>query len=317
MRNVWKELSKPIFCLAPMEDVTDTVFRQLLVDLGKPPLMFSEFTNVQHIYSHGSNTRRLEYTDKEKPLILQIWGLVPELYYNAAELAYQLGFDGVDINMGCPQPSIIKKGSCSALIDNHPLAAEIIQATIEGAKNKLPVSVKTRIGFKTVVTEEWMTFLLGFDIAALTIHGRTSKQMSKVPAAWDEIAKAVAIRNELKKDTLILGNGDILSIDQAQNMVDTYKVDGVMIGRGIFQDPWLFATPPVDLPIKTTKLKTLLLHVDLWDKTWGNLQDFNRLKRFFKIFCSGFAGASDLRVSLMECKTPLDVHNVIKPHLKD
>lgn len=305
-------------CLAPMEEVTDTVFRQLLCELGKPPLMFSEFVNVRHIYSQGfeSAVQAIEYQEFEKPLILQIWGNEPELYEQAADLAYHLGYDGVDINMGCPQPKITKQNACSALINDRPLASEIIRATQAGAKGKIPVSVKTRIGFKQVVTKDWIGFLLDHDLEALTIHGRTSAQLSKVPADWSEIAKAVELRDQMKKSTMIIGNGDVLSLDQAEERVKETRVDGVMIGRGIFQDPWLF-NPDRDI-IELTKelrLKTLLRHVEIWQETWQGNRHYEQLKRFFKIYCSEFANASELRVRLMESKSVAEVRQVVEDEL--
>lgn len=312
MRNIWEELSKPIFCLAPMEDVTDTAFRRLLVEIGKPVLMFSEFLNLQGIYSHSTDQKRLEYTQAEKPLILQVWGMEPELYYNAGRLAFNLGYDGLDINMGCPQKKIIKKGACSALIKNRSLADEIISAAVDGCRGLLPLSVKTRIGFDSVVTEDWTEFLLKYDLAALTVHGRTSKQLSQVPADWDEIGKVVAIRNSLGKDTLILGNGDVQSLTQAKALVDLHGVDGVMIGRGIFHDPWLF-NPNESRADKTVrqKLETLVRHVEIWTETWPETNDFNKLKRFFKIYCTDFPEASQLRTELMETKNLAEVKILI------
>lgn len=297
--NIWKQLPKPIFCLAPMEDVTDTVFRQLLEKFGKPPLQFTEFVNVHGIYSHSRDIKRLEYTDSEKPLILQIWGIEPELYYQAAEFAVALGYDGVDINMGCPQKKIVKKGACSALINNRTLAKEIIQATLDGTQGKIPVSVKTRIGFDQIVSQSWAEDLLKFPISALTVHGRTSKQMSAVPANWNEIAQFVEVRDSLGSETLILGNGDVLSLEEAKNLVEQYKVDGVMIGRGIFQNPWLFSGKEAPTS-KIDKLAALEAHIRLWKTTWQSERDFNKLKRFFKIYCNGFDGASQLRSDLME-----------------
>lgn len=308
--SIWHQLPKPIFCLAPMEDVTDTVFRQLLCELGKPPLMFSEFMNIHSIYSHAQDVRRLEYTDQEKPLILQVWGLEPELYCLAGQLAVDLGFDGIDINMGCPIKKIISKGACSALIKTPELAGDIIQATIDGTAGKIPVSVKTRIGFDSVVTEEWTKHLLSFDIAALTVHGRTSKQMSKVPCDWDEIGKVVNVRDRLGVETLIIGNGDILSLSQAQQMVDRYKVDGVMIGRGIFQNPWLFATDDSPRSINQ-KLDTLKRHLAIWSQVWQGQAYYNKLKRFFKIYVSDFDGASELRSELMQTESVEECQQVI------
>lgn len=315
-QGVWQDLAKPIICLAPMEDVTGTVFRQLLCELGKPPLMFSEFVNVHQIYSHadGSRHRRLQYQDREQPLILQIWGLDPNLYYNTAQLAADLGYVGVDINMGCPQPKITKKGACSAMIDNPVLAGEIIEATLEGAAGRLPVSVKTRIGFKTVVTADWVSFLLQYPLAALTIHGRTAAQMSRVPADWTEIQKAVEIRDRLKSQTLVIGNGDVLSLQQANQYVDQYKVDGVMIARGIFQNPWLFAADGERERSKQERIYALLRHLELWQE-YGN-GVYSPLKRFFKIYISDFENSSELRTKLMETKTVPQARQLLKLELE-
>src|SRR5436190_3288770 len=207
MVNIWQSLKKPIYILAPMEDVTDTVFRRIVMQTGKPDLFFTEFTNVEGMFSKGDKkvNQRLQFTQKEKPIIAQIWGLKPENYFKAGKLLAEMGFDGIDINMGCPEKNIIKKGACSGLIHNPSLAKEIIHATKEAAGN-LPVSVKTRIGFKEIQTEKWIGFLLEQNLAALTIHGRTAAEMSAVPAHWDEIGKAVERRSEKKLPTLIIGN---------------------------------------------------------------------------------------------------------------
>ena len=214
--NFWENLPKPIFALAPMEDVTDTVFRRLLREINstedsiRPDVMFTEFTSVEGIESEGAEMvmKRLKYTEVERPLVAQIWGITPENYFNSAKKIAELGFDGIDINMGCPVKKIIKKGACSALIESHSLAKEIVEATKEGS-NGLPVSVKTRIGFKTIQTEDWIGFLLAETIpVTLTVHGRTVKELSKVPNHWDEIGKAVKLRDEIqsgvKQKTLIL-----------------------------------------------------------------------------------------------------------------
>ncbi len=178
MGNVWQELKKPIICLAPMDGATDTVFRQLLCSLGKPDLMFTEFTHVKAIFSldQTASIRRLQYLPQEKPLIAQIWGTTPELFEEAAHLLHKLGFDGIDINMGCPDKAVIKKGAGSALINTPKLSREIIQATQAGANHKIPVSVKTRLGFNSLQTESWIGFLLSCNLDALTIHVRTKKR---------------------------------------------------------------------------------------------------------------------------------------------
>ena len=333
--NIWQKLPKPIFMLAPMEDVTDTVFRQILLTTGRPALFFTEFTNVDGMFSKGSEhvTKRLKFTPQEKPLIAQIWGMNPENFYKAAKEIKDMGYDGIDLNMGCPQHDVTSHGACSALIKNHPLATEIIRATQEGSRSHssgqaggLPVSVKTRIGFGTIQTEEWIGFLLTHNLPALTIHGRTVKEMSKVPAHWDEIGKAVMLRNQMQKDysssersesrssrqartikykTLIIGNGDVMSIAEAEEKAKQYGLDGIMIGRGIFHNPWLFH-PKIDPTAKTLqeRLKLLQNHVQLYQNTWGTAKQYAPLKKYFKIYLSGFEGAAEIRGKFMETTTP-------------
>ena len=304
--SIWKALPKPIYILAPMEDVTDTVFRQVLLSTGRPHLFFTEFTNVDGMMSAGHDQviKRLKFLPKEKPLIAQIWGVNPENFYKSAKEIAEMGYDGIDLNMGCPQKDVTSHGACSALIKNKPLATEIIQATQEGSGD-LPVSVKTRIGFSTIQTEEWISFLLTHNLPVLTVHGRTAKEMSKVPCHWDEIGKAVQIRNEIAPETLLIGNGDVGSIAEAQEKVKEYGVDGVMIGRGVFHNPWLF-NPQINQEDKTLKDRLQLLydHVSLFETTWGKNKNYPILKKYFKIYLSGFDGASDIRTRFMETNTP-------------
>lgn len=315
--NFWQQLKKPIFILAPMEDVTDTVFRQIIMSCGRPDVFFTEFTNVDGMFSRGEKqvTQRLQFQSNEKPIVAQIWGLQPENYYKAAKRLGEMGFDGIDINMGCPQKNITSKGACSALITNPALAKEIIQATQEAA-GELPVSVKTRIGFKTIQTEEWIGFLLDCNLAALTIHGRTAAEMSAVPAHWDEIGKAVEMRDKKKSSTLIIGNGDVQSLEEAKEKAEKYKVDGVMIGRGIFHNPWLF-NDAVHIDQKTIQERLVLLqnHVEIYEKTWKNEKPFQILKKYFKIYISGFDGASELRMHLMEVRNSDEVRKILTDFL--
>lgn len=309
MTSLWNSLPKPIFSLAPMEDVTDTVFRQILCRTGKPDIFFTEFTNVDGVASAGRDivARRLLFTKAEHPIIAQIWGMIPENYYKAAKEMVEMGFDGIDINMGCPQHDVVRHGACGALMKNHPLATELIQATKEGARSassgqapNLSVSVKTRIGYSKIQTEEWIGFLLGQNLDLITVHGRTVAEMSKVPTHWDETGKAVELRNTMNKPTLIFGNGDVLSLAEAKEKVEQYHLDGVMIGRGIFHNPWLFAG--VDPASKTVKERLLLLeeHIRLYQQTWGSTKSFQILKKYFKIYLSDFDGASEMRQRFME-----------------
>lgn len=301
-----------------MEGVTDAVFRQLLVNIGKPELMFTEFTNVSSIFSHDHTaiSQRLKLNDKEQPVIAQIWGLDPELFELSADLVANMGFAGVDLNFGCPDRSVLKQGACSALVNNRPLAKKIIEATQKGASGRIPVSLKIRLGLNQIVIEEWVEWLLQFEPQAITIHGRTAKEMSDVPMHWDEIGKAVAVRDRLKSKTLILGNGDVESLGQAKEKAKQYGLDGVMIGRGIFKDPWIF-NPQESIAKKTTqqKLELLLAHVRLYHQTWGETKSWHVLKRFFKIYVSGFRGALQLRVRLMETTTLSEVESIVNQFL--
>ncbi len=308
MANFWEKLDKPFLVQAPMEQVTDMVVRQMLLKAGAPDVFFTEFTNVDGICSKGSEhvAKRLLYGSEQRPIVAQIWGLNPENFKKSAEILVEMGFDGIDINMGCPDRDVIKKGCCAALIDDPIRAKEIIDATKEGAKS-LPVSVKTRIGIRSIKTEEWVSFLLEQNLPALTIHGRTVSEMSKVPAHWDEIGKAVKIRDEMKKDTLIIGNGDILSREQAIDMHEKYGVDGIMIGRGIFYNFWVFNKNmnPENITV-SQRLSYLEEHIKLFEKIWGNKKDFNISKKFYKVYISGFDNASEIREQLMKFNNATD-----------
>jgi tRNA-dihydrouridine synthase len=287
-----------------MENVTDTVFRQIVARCGKPDLFFTEFTSTDGICSEGFGRvkRHLEFTDIERPIIAQIWGSRPEKFFRTAQILVEMGFDGIDINMGCPERKIVSKGSCGGLIRNPSLAQEIIQATKEGAKS-LPVSVKTRIGYAQIETEKWIGFLLEQDIAALTIHGRTVKEMSKVAANWEEIEKAVELRNQIKKDTMIIGNGDILTHEEGIEKCRKYKTDGVMIGRGIFHNLWIFnSIDPSTIP-NTEKLQLLIDHISLFKEIWGDEKPFDIMKKFYKVYISDVANANTFRTQLMELRS--------------
>lgn len=313
MKNIWNFLKKPIFALAPMDDVTDTVFRQIIGDLAAPDLYFTEFTSVDGLVSEKGReavSKRLQFTEKERPIIAQIWGNDPEKFYKAAKIVKEMGFDGVDINMGCPEKSVIRRGMCSDLINNPKLAGEIIRAVKEGSG--LPVSVKTRIGFRQIQTEEWLGFLLKQNLDALIIHARTVKEMSKVPAHWDEVGKVVKLRNQINPKTLIIGNGDINSYEDGLEKVKTYGVDGVMIGTGIFKNLWIFdksgKTPELSIE---ERLNQLLKHSQLFVETWSQTKSFAILKKFFKIYLSGFEGAAEMRAEFMNANSIDDIENLV------
>jgi nifR3 family TIM-barrel protein len=315
MSNFWQILPKPFFVLAPMEEVTDTVFRRIISSCGRPDLMVTEFTSVEGLASEIGRSKvihRLQYTSEEQPLVAQIWGITPEHYYQAGVYAREQGFAGLDINMGCPVKKVIKQGACSALIKNPSLASDVIKAAQEGSQD-IPVSVKTRIGFGEIQTEEWIGFLLQHQLDALTIHGRTVKELSDYPAHWDEIGKAVKLKNKLSPETVIIGNGDILSYQQGLEMAGQYQVDGIMIGRGVFHNPWIF-NPKIDPSNLSTEIKVqkLIEHIQLFDQTWGNEKNFAVMKKCFKMYLNNFPGASEIRSKLMTCNTAEESIEILK-----
>lgn len=282
-----------------MEAVTDVVFRRVVARAAAPDVVMSEFTNAASFCSpkgEASTRGRLEFTPDEQPMVAQIWGTNPEHFAKMSLELAKKGFAGIDINMGCPEKNIVKKGSCAGLIANPTLAAELIEATKSGG---LPVSVKTRIGLKEVQTEQWCGFLLSQNLAALSVHGRTQKEMSKVPAHWDEIGKVVKLRDQLAPDTLVIGNGDVKNRQHGEELANKYGLDGIMIGRGVFHNPFAFEKEP-RVHTKEELLELLNFHLDLFDQ--HQPRKFDPLKRFFKIYIRDFPGASELRAELMATK---------------
>lgn len=309
--SFWHTLPAPFFVLAPMEGVTDVVFRHVVAKAGRPDLFMTEFVNTDSYCSPAgqhSTFSRLLTTPDEQPIVAQIWGTNPEYFAIMAKDMAARGYQGIDINMGCPARDITKRGACAALIQTPTLAAEIIAATKQGG---LPVSVKTRIGYRQPQTEAWLSFLLQQDIAALTVHGRTVKEMSKVPAHWDEIAKAVALRNTIAPQTRIIGNGDVADRAEGMQRIAATGVDGVMIGRGVFHNVFCFEQTPRDHS-PGEYLQLLNHHLDLFERTWpAGTKTFNPLKRFFKIYIRDFSGATELRKKLMESSTIDEVRALI------
>jgi tRNA-dihydrouridine synthase len=310
--SVLDTLPKPFFVLAPMDDVTDSVFRRVVASCAPPDLFFTEFVNVDGLQSPGRQhlMKKIQHTPQERPLIAQLWGKNPENFYKTAAEMVEMGFAGVDLNMGCPAKSEVANNTCSALIkeENRPLALEIIKATQEGVAGRVPVSVKTRIGFSSV-DMTWPELLLQQKLSMLTIHGRTRKEMSKVPVHWDMINQIREMRDSLQADqtlnTLIIGNGDIRDREHGEALAKQYKLDGVMIGRGIFADPFVFAkrSPWQEMTPKE-KVELYKRHVELFAETWqNNERPIHTLNKFCKIYISGFDGAKELREHLMEASS--------------
>lgn len=304
MKNFWLSLPKPFTILAPLDGVTDVVFRQIITEIGKPDVLFTEFTPVEGFVSRGR--ARVEenflFTPEQKPIIAQIWGTKPEQFYTVAKELSTRGFAGIDINMGCPERVVVKNGACSALIKNPTLAKEIIQATKEGAGD-LPVSVKTRIGYSQIIIEEWLGFLFKQDLAALTVHLRTVVEMSKVAAHWDLMLQIKQLRDKVAPQTVLIGNGDIESLEEVKQKFAQYGCEGLMIGRGVFANPWVF-NKDVKMQEKSVeeRIKLYLHHIELFEKQWEGRHNFALLKKFAKTYISNFPEASELRVKLMESK---------------
>ena len=310
--NFWAELPRPFFILAPMEDVTDVVFRHVVKEAGAPDVFFKEFTNSDsycHPEGRDSVRGRLVFTEDEQPMVAHIWGDKPEFFREMSIGLKEMGFSGVDINMGCPVPNVADRGKGSGLILRPEVAAELIQAAKTGG---LPVSVKTRLGFTELSEmEEWLTHVFKQGIANLSIHLRTRDEMSKVAAHWDMIPAVLAIRDKVAPDTLVTINGDILDRKMGLELVEQYGVDGVMIGRGVFKNPYCFEKEPKDHSSEEL-LGLLKLQLDLQDK-YSELvpRSIVGLHRFFKIYVKGFPGASDLRVKLMNTKSTDGVRDLL------
>ena len=369
------ELPKPFFVLAPMDDVTDSVFRQIVADCAKPDLFMTEFVNVDGLQSPGRPKliKKLQFTDKERPIFAQLWGLNPENFYKTTKELIEMGFGGVDINFGCPVKKVIKSGACAALMNNRELAGEIIDATIEAAESMFsrhthldavqggaedrkgdvhgstltadrrsqrgnapeaavsvggsadeqdravrvsrdfPVSIKTRVGFNTT-DMDWLEFLLSKKLDLLSIHGRTAKQLSKIPADWELIGQIRQMRDSLCPATLIVGNGDVMTIKQGRELAEKYKLDGIMIGRGIFRDPFVFAeNSSWSTWDKEQKIELFRKHIKLFAKTWQHGEyKFDSLKKFAKVYINGFDGASELRAKFMTAKTPSQAIRILE-----
>lgn len=306
-----------MFVLAPMADVTDAAFRRIIAKYGKPDAMWTEFVSADGLALAPEAGRKkllkdLEYSESERPIVAQFFTSSPENMRKAAELASELGFDGVDINMGCPDRSIEKQGAGAALMKNPKLAREILRAAKEGAPN-LAVSVKTRIGFNKPELEEWLPEILKESPALITIHARTRKEMSKVPAQWEFVKLAVDIRNASGKETLIFGNGDVENLREARKRVEETGCDGVMLGRAIFGNPWLFKEHE---PLAEEKLEVLIEHCRLFEKLLVGGKNFAVMKKHFKAYIANFEGAGELRARLMETNNASEVEIIIRNFLE-
>lgn len=298
--------------LAPMADVTDAAFRQIIAIYGKPDVTFTEFVSADGLMHPVARPRLLAdlaYTAAERPIVAQLFTGRPAAMEGAAALVARLGFDGIDINMGCPDRGVEKQGAGAALIKTPVLARELIRAAKRGAESAgrpLPVSVKTRLGYSRDELETWLPELLAEAPAVVTMHARTRAEMSKVPARWERVARAVEIRNALGARTLIMGNGDVQSVAEARERATTTGADGVMLGRAIFGNPWLFNF--VVAPILRERLQVLLEHTKLFEKLFTGHKSFAVMKKHFKAYVPN---NTDLRLKLMSANTAAEVEQIV------
>ncbi len=317
-KNFWKHLKKPFFVLAPMADVTDCAFRRVIAKYGKPDVTWTEFVSADGLASPGRKVlqRDLAFTDAERPIVAQLFSSKPGTMRAAAALCQELGFDGIDINMGCPDKSIEKQGCGSAMIKNPAVARAVIRAAREGAPN-LPVSVKTRIGYNKNEIATWIPELLAEKPAALTIHCRTRKEMSLVPARWEHIREVTALRDRLSPETLIIGNGDARDMEDARAKAAEFGADGVMLGRAIFGNPWLFSSlhGPQATPTIAEKLRVCVEHTKLYEELLGDIKSFAIMKKHYKAYVNGFDGAKELRMKLMAATDAAGVEREVEAFL--
>lgn len=336
VRGFWQNLideklsrGETLSVLAPMADVTDVAFRTMIAHYGKPDVMWTEFVSADGLCSQGREVlkRDLEFGDMERPIVAQLFTSTPENMRKAAALCRELGFDGIDINMGCPDKSIEKQGAGAAHMKDWKRAQEVIRAAQVGAGD-IPVSVKTRLGYNKMEWEEWLPKILECNIPALTVHLRTRKEMSLVDAHWDIMPEVVKLVRDMtgpleEGGTIILGNGDIKSVTEGKERAKESGADGVMVGRGIFGTPWFFQDADHAYGIQTAPIKSLeerlkicIEHTKLFEEKLGDIKNFAIMKKHYKAYVHGFDGAKELRMQLMECANAKEVEEAITAWLR-
>lgn len=310
-KGFWADLPKPLFVLAPMADVTDCAFRKLIAKYGKPDVLWTEFVSADGLASRGREALLidLQFDPSEHPIVAQLFGSNWETMEEAAKLCVKLGFDGIDLNMGCPDRSIEKSKSGAYCIKDPKLAKKILEAARRGA-GKLPVTVKTRIGYNSV-DFGWIKEVLSWKVPLVTFHLRTRKEMSLVDAHWDLMPKILKLRDEISPDTIILGNGDVKDLADGKAKVSASGADGVMIGRGIFGTPWLFSKTKKEFSV-SEKLEIMLEHTRLFVEMLGAHKNFAIMKKHYKAYVNGFPGAKELRIELMECSTYQEIETLTR-----
>jgi len=316
MENFWKTLKKPIIGLAPMDGVTDEPMRQIQCSIVKPSVLYTEFVSVEGFARKPEAFQKtLFFQENERPIIVQLFGYTPELFYEAISQMKEMNFDGIDINMGCPAKSVLQRGGGGALIGNYDLAGRIIEKSLEAikeSKKEISLSVKTRIGKDKIITREWISFLCGFPISEITVHGRLLKEGNSGEVNWEKIKVAGEIAHN--KEIVCLGNGGIKSFSEARQKTNNFGLDGVLIGQAALGNPWFFKENYV--PVKEDILQTIIGHSRL-------VNDFYPPERFATVlkhlgwYPKGFPNCIKLKVELLKCKNLNQVIETVKKFKED
>ncbi len=329
IKGFWEEVKKkagkePFFVMAPLADVTDVAFRDIIAKYsrmgkkgGGPAVHWTEFVSADGLCSPGRKIleRDLAYTEAQRPIVAQLFTGHPEKMKEACALSRSLGFNGIDINMGCPDKSIEKQCAGASMIKDSELARKVIESAREGAGD-IPVSVKTRIGYNKNEINTWIVFLLELKLPVLTIHLRTRKEMSDVPAHWELMPEIIALRDKISPETLIIGNGDALNLEDGKQKAEASGADGVMFGRAIFGNPWLFDTQKKEVTMRE-KLEVMLEHTLLYEKLLGDIKNFAIMKKHYKAYVTGFDGAKELRAKLMETQNAEEGRKIVEEYLEN
>jgi len=316
MESFWKTLKKPIIGLAPMDGVTDEPMRQVQCSIVKPSVLYTEFVSVEGFARKPEAFQKtLFFQENERPIIVQLFGYTPELFYEAISQMKEMNFDGIDINMGCPAKSVLQRGGGGALIGNYDLAGRIIEKSLEAikeSKKEISLSVKTRIGKDKIITREWISFLCQFPISEITVHGRLLKEGNSGEVNWEKIKVAGEIAHN--KEIVCLGNGGLKSFSEARQKTNNFGLDGVLIGQAALGNPWFFKENYV--PVKEEILQTIIEHSRL-------VNDFYPPKRFVTVlkhlgwYPKGFPNCIKLKVELLKCKNLNQVIETVKKFKED
>ncbi len=316
MQNFWSLLTKPFSILAPVDGYTDPAYRALVAEIAKPDVLVTEFVSADGLCSVGKEhlLQILRFTEAERPIVAQLFGAHPDNMERAAALVAELGFDGIDLNMGCPERIIVTQGAGADLIRQPGLAVKLIKATIRGAAG-LPVSVKTRIGFGQNEVSTWIPSLLETGITALTLHGRTRTAMYSGTADWNAIAEAAKLAREA--GVLVIGNGDVSSLEDGRVRARQYGTDGFMVARGALGNPYCFAEAFASTqPDLGLKLKAMTRHLELFARHLADARSFVTMRKHFVYYLRGYDNTKDLKMALMLATTAADVERLVQDFAK-